>query len=73
LDAYKIDILRNENKIKACTKVGFKLVNSDMDYKWALVDIILNLVAFLNLKPTRFFVFLMQSEYGKETKLKVAR
>jgi hypothetical protein len=44
-----------------------------MDYKWALVDIILNLVAFLNLKPTRFFVFLMQSEYGKETKLKVAR
>jgi hypothetical protein len=26
-----------------------------MDYKWALVDIILNLVAFLNLKPTRFF------------------
>ncbi len=71
MDAYKVSILGSRNKVKACAKVGFKLVNSDMDYKWALVDLILNLVAFLNLKPTRFFFKLMQNEYGKETKLKV--
>jgi hypothetical protein len=71
LDACKVNVLCNGNKVKACAKVGFKLMNSNMDYKWALVDVILNLVAFLNLKPTRLFVLLMQSEYGKETKLKV--
>jgi hypothetical protein len=46
-------------------------MNLDMKYKFAIVDVGINLVVFLKLKPTRFLVLLRQGELGKEVKPKV--
>jgi hypothetical protein len=42
-----------------------------MKYKFSLVDVGINLVVFLKLKPTRFLILLMHGELGKEVKPKV--
>jgi hypothetical protein len=59
LDAYKVYILRNENKLKIHTKVGFKLMHLDAEYNCMLVKIGVNLVALVNeLEFHRFFVLM---------------
>lgn len=42
-----------------------------MKYKFALVDVEINLVVILKLKPNRFLILLMHGELGKEVKPKV--
>jgi hypothetical protein len=57
LDAYKVDILCSENKLKLHTKVGFKLVNLDVEYNFTLAKIGINLVALARIKISSFFWF----------------
>jgi hypothetical protein len=48
LDAYKINILCNENKLKVHATIGFKLVNLDAEYNSTLAKVRVNLVALVN-------------------------
>jgi hypothetical protein len=59
LDAYKVYILHNENKLKVHTKVGFKLVNLDVKYNSVLAKIGVNLVALVNELEFHRFLVLM--------------
>ncbi len=59
LDAYKIYILCNENKLKVHTKVGFKLVNLNVEYNSMLAKIGVNLVALVNELEFHRFLVLM--------------
>jgi len=45
LDAYKIDILHNEGRLRVCAKCGSKLMNLDANYNYALAKMKMNLVA----------------------------
>ncbi len=45
LGAYKVDIFHSEDKLKVHTKSGFKLMNLDVDYNYALAFMGVNLVA----------------------------
>jgi hypothetical protein len=55
LDAYKVDILCNENKLKIWAKVSSKLVNLDAEYNYMLAKVGINLVALTN--ELSFLVF----------------
>ncbi len=57
MDAYKVDNLCSENKLKVHTKVGFKLVNLDVEYNFMLAKIGINLVALARIKISSFFGF----------------
>jgi hypothetical protein len=58
LDAYKVYILRNGDKLRVHTKSDFKLVNLDVDYNYALVFLGMNLVALVSeLELFSFFYF----------------
>ncbi len=59
MDTYKIDILYNENKLGICAKVGFKLVNLNVDYNFALVEMGINFVALVNELESPNFLILM--------------
>lgn len=48
LDVYKIDILHIGSKLRVHAKVGSKLVNLDLEYNFALVEVGVNLVALAN-------------------------
>jgi hypothetical protein len=67
LDAYKLDILCNENKLKVCGKVGSKLVNLDAEYNSMLAKVAINLVALANeLKFLSFLVLMsLRVSWGK--------
>ncbi len=57
LDAYEVDILCSEDKLRVHTKSGFKLVNLNVDYDYALVFIGVNLVALVSeLELFSFFI-----------------
>jgi hypothetical protein len=58
LDAYKVDILHNEGRLRVYAKCGFKLMNLDAMYNFALVEMGVNLVALdSELKSFSFFYF----------------
>jgi hypothetical protein len=48
LDAYKVDILHNEGRLKVHAKSGFKLMNLCADYNFALVKMGVNLVTLVS-------------------------
>jgi hypothetical protein len=48
LDAYKVNIFHNGGKLKVCAKCGFKLVNLDVDYNFALAKMGVNLVTLVS-------------------------
>jgi len=48
LDAYKVNIFRKGGKMKVHAKVGFKLVNINVEYNFALVEVGINLVPLAN-------------------------
>ncbi len=74
MDAYKVDILCSENKLKLHTKVGFKLVNLDVEYNSALVKVVVNLVALVKELKSPSFVILMSLGVSKgRLQLKGAR
>jgi hypothetical protein len=59
LDAYKINILHNEGRLRVCAKCGFKLVNLDAMYNFALVEMGVNLVVLdSELKSFSFFILM---------------
>jgi hypothetical protein len=59
LDAYEVDILRSEGKLRVCAKSGFKLMNLYVDYNYTLAKIGVKLVALANkLKSPNFFVLM---------------
>lgn len=45
LDVYEVNIFHNGNKMKVHAKIGFKLVNLDVEYNFALAKVALHLVA----------------------------
>jgi hypothetical protein len=47
-NAYKVDIFRKGSKMKIHAKVDFKLVNSNVEYNSALVEVGINLVVLAN-------------------------
>ncbi len=48
LDVYKVDIFHKGSKIKVHAKVDFKLINLNVQYNSALVEVGINLVALAN-------------------------
>ncbi len=59
LDAYKVDIFHSGSKLKICAKVGFKLINLNVNYNFTLVKVGVNLVVLANeLKSLSFFVLI---------------
>jgi len=48
LDVYKVNIFHKGSKIKVHAKVGFKLMNLNVKYNYALVEVRINLVALAN-------------------------
>jgi hypothetical protein len=67
LDAYEVYILHNGGRLKVCAKIGSKLVNLDVDYNFALIEMGVNLVALVNeLKLFNFFVLMyMKVSWGE--------
>jgi hypothetical protein len=59
LDAYEIDIFRNRNKVRIYAKVGFKLVNLDVNYSFMLAKVRINLVVLTKKLESLNFVNLM--------------
>jgi len=59
LDAYEEDILHNGNKMKVHAKIDFKLLNLDVEHTFALVKVIVNLVALVKELKLLNFVILM--------------
>jgi hypothetical protein len=47
LDAYKVDNLYSGSKVKFHTKVGFKLMNLDVENNFMLVEVGINLVVLI--------------------------
>ncbi len=69
LDAYKIDIFLRGSKMKVHAKVGFKLVNSNVEYNFALVEIGINLVVLANeFELLRFLILIFLRVSQKELK-----
>jgi len=57
LDACKVDILCNGNKLKVCAKNGSKLVNLNVDYNFTLVEMGMNLIVLASeLKSLNFLI-----------------
>ncbi len=59
LDAYKVHILCNKSKLKDYTKIGFKLLNLDAWYNFALMKVRVNLVALVSELELISFLVLM--------------
>ncbi len=56
MDVYKVDILCSGARLRVCAKCGFKLVNLNADYNFALAEMGVNLIALVNeLKSPIFF------------------
>ncbi len=57
LDAYKVDILYNKSKLGICAKVGFRLVNLNVDFNSTLAEVGVNFVALVSeLKSPSFLI-----------------
>jgi hypothetical protein len=65
LDAYKINILHNGNKVKVCAKVSFKLVKLKMNYSFALAKVKINLASLTKELKSPSFVVLMSLKVSK--------
>jgi hypothetical protein len=62
LDAYKVNILHNKDKLKVCATGGSKLMNLDVDYNYALASMGVNLVTLTSeLESHSFLMFLRVS------------
>jgi len=48
LDAYKINIFHNKSKLKIRAKIGFTLVNLNIDYNYALAEVGITLVVLVS-------------------------
>ncbi len=60
LDAYKINIFRNKGKLRICAKNGYKLMNLNAIYNFALAKMGVNLVALISeLESFSFFIFML--------------
>lgn len=59
LDVYEINIFYNGNKVRVCAKVGFKLMNLDVEYNFMLVEVRINLVVLAKELKLPSFVILM--------------
>jgi hypothetical protein len=59
LDAYKVNILHNGSELRVCAKCGSKLLNLDVDYNFALVEMGVNLVALASELKSFSFLVLM--------------
>ncbi len=59
LDAYEVNILYSEGKLKVCANSGFKLVNLYVDYNYTLVEMGMNLVALASKLESPSFLVLM--------------
>jgi len=59
LDAYKVDIIYNQGKLRICAKNGYKLMNLYVNHNFALVEMGVNLVVLTNeLESLGFLVFM---------------
>jgi hypothetical protein len=59
LDVYEVDILHNGGRLRVCAKCGFKLMNLDAMYNFALVEMGVNLVVLASeLKSLSFFILM---------------
>jgi hypothetical protein len=65
LDAYEVDILRSKDKLKVCTKSGFKLMNLNVDYNYALVFMGMNLVVLASELELSSFLIVMSSRISQ--------
>jgi hypothetical protein len=59
LDVYEVDIFHNGSKVKVHAKIGFKLMNLDVEYNYALAKVVVNLVALAKELKLPSFVILM--------------
>jgi hypothetical protein len=59
LDAYKIDIFYNKSKLGICAKVGFRLMNLNVDYSSTLAEMRINFVALVSELESPSFLILM--------------
>jgi hypothetical protein len=59
LDAYKVNILHNDSKLRVRAKCGFNLLNLDVDYNFASVEMGVNLVALVSELKSFSFLVLM--------------
>jgi hypothetical protein len=59
LDAYKINIFCNKGKLIICAKNGYKLMNINAIYNFALAKMGMDLVALINeLESFSFLIFM---------------
>ncbi len=65
LDAYEIDILHSGVKLKVHAKNGFKLMNIDVDYNFALVEMGVNLVVLTYELKSLSFLLLMSLKVSR--------
>jgi len=59
LDVYEINILHNKSKVRVHAKIGFKLVNLNVEYNSLVARIVVNLVALIKELKLPSFVILM--------------
>ncbi len=59
LDAYKVDIFYNKSKLGICAKIGFRLVNLNVDYNSTLEKMGVNFVALVSELESPSFLILM--------------
>ncbi len=65
MDAYEIDILCSKNKGRIHAKVGFKLVNLNVDYNYLLAKVEITLVILNKELKSLNFVILMSLRISK--------
>jgi hypothetical protein len=58
-DAYEVDIFHNKGRLRVRAKCGFKLVNLNVDYNFALAKMGVNLVALASELELPIFLILM--------------
>jgi hypothetical protein len=59
LDVYKVDIFYNKSKLGICAKVGFRLVNLNVDYNSTFVEMGVNFVVLVSeLESLNFFILM---------------
>jgi hypothetical protein len=73
MPSYKVDNLCNEHNVRVYAQISYKLMNLDAEYKFALADVKINLVAFIELKLATFLILLDQKELRKDTNPKGAK
>ncbi len=56
----------HEHNVSVYAQIGYELMNLDAEYKFALADVKINLVAFTELQLAMFIILLKQKELGKD-------